>query len=114
MSKVLSFWNQTITRIRPGIRTARGQDIPNWDNANELVIDNCSVQPNATTLSQDGRVLGISQGLTVYAPADADILAGDRIKYQNNDYTIDGELQRWPSPTGRLEHIRFNIVRWQG
>lgn len=109
-----SFYRQTITRLRPGEKTSRGSTIPDWDNTERKVISGCSVQPSSTSLSQDGRVLGVSDGLTVYGPADADVKAGDRIEYNGNIYTIMGEVLAWPSATGALDHILLNLQRWRG
>lgn len=110
---VLSFWTQTITRLRPGTKTERGSTIPDWDNVSELDITGCSVQPTSTSLSQDGRVQGIINGLTVYAPADADIEAGDRVRYSGNVYTINGDVLDWPG-VARMGHKQINLVRWCG
>ena len=103
-----SFCNQEIVRIRPGEKESRGSTIPDWspDKVNKLTIKRCSVQPATTSLSQDGRVLGISDGMTLYAPANADIIAGDRIQFGGNTYTINGDPRRWPSATGGLDHIQ--------
>ena len=109
-----SFWRQSITRVRPGTKTVRGADVPDWDNTEDLVIEHCSVQPAATSLSQDGRVLGVSDGLTAYIPPNADVKAGDKIVYNGNDYAINGEPLAWPSATGDLDHINLNLVRWVG
>lgn len=111
---MLSFWTQSITRIRPGTTTSRGSAIQDWDNVDTLEISGCSVQPASTSLSQDGRVLGIMDGLTAYVPAGADIQAGDRISYGGNVYTINGDPLIWPSATGGLDHIHLNLVRWRG
>lgn len=111
---VLSFWRQSVTRIRPTTKMERGSEIPDWSNPNRLVIYGCSVQPASTSLSQDGRVLGVTDGLTVYAPANADIQAGDRIEFGGNVYTINGDILRWPSASGSLDHLHINIVRWRG
>ena len=105
---------QNVTRIRPGVKTLRGSTVPDWEHASELVITNCSVQPAGTSLSQDGRVLGVSDGYTVYMPPNADVLAGDRIVYDGDTYEIDGRPRRWKSATGRLDHIMISIVRWRG
>lgn len=110
---MLSFWRQTITRIRPAIKTLRGSEVPDWDNATTLEIPGCSVQPSSTNLSQDGRILGVQDGLTVYAPAGIDVRAGDRIQYGANVYTIDGDPLDWPA-AGRLQHIQLNLQRWRG
>ena len=108
-----SFWKQTITRIRPGTKTERGSTVFDWDNPDELTIPEGSVQPTGTSLSQDGRVLGVQDGLTVYAPAGIDVKAGDRIQYGGNVYTINGDPLDWPA-AGRLQHIQLNLQRWRG
>lgn len=108
-----SFANQSVTRIRPAIITSRGSNVPDWTKASRLVISGCSVQPAATDLSQDGRVLGILDGITCYMPPDADVQEGDRIEFDSVIYTIDGAPRKWPSP-GNLAHTQLRLVRWSG
>ena len=108
-----SFARQTITRIRPGTKIERGSTVPDWSNVNEQEIYGCSVQPAGTTLTQDGRIEGIMDGLTAYVPEGADIKAGDRIRYGENVYTINGEPLLWPG-VARMQHIQLNLVRWYG
>ena len=111
---MISFANQTVVRLRPRVKTERGSDIPDWSNPQELTIEHCTVQPAATSMSMDGRVLAISEDQTAYLPADADVQAGDSIRYQGQTYTIEGEPRRWPSPSGGLDHIQLTLRRWQG
>ena len=112
---MLPAWaTDTIIRIRPSVRTVRGSEILDWSDPSELVIAGCSVQPAGTSLSQDGRVMGIITGYTCYAPPGADIAAGDRIRYNGNTYTINGEPRLWASPTGRVSHLLLNLERWAG
>lgn len=108
-----SFAKQTVLRIRPGVKTLRGSEVPDWDNADELMIGGCSVQPAATDVSQDGRVLGILDGMTCYMPPTADVKEGDRIRFDGVDYTIDGAPRVWSS-AGNLAHIQVNLLRWSG
>lgn len=108
-----SFWRQTITRIRPSTTVSRGSTVYDWSNPDELEIPECSVQPSSTTLSQDGRVQGVTDGLTVYAPEDADVQAGDRIRYRGNVYTINGDPLLWPG-VARMQHMQLNLTRWRG
>ena len=108
-----SFCKQEITRIRPGTKGSRGSTIPDWSKATELVIKGCSVQPATTSLSQDGRVLGIAEGWTAYLPEGSDVKAGDRIRFEGEIYTINGEPKKWTA-AGRLSHIQLNLMRWQG
>ena len=111
---MISWWNDTISRKRPGTKTERGSAIPDWSNASELVIGGCPVQPASTSLTQDGRIEGLLEGMTLYAPATADIKAGDHIICKGNEYAINGEVKDWPSPTGQLAHLVINLVRWSG
>lgn len=110
-----SFANDSITRIRPGVKTSRGSEIPDWDNPEgELVIGKCSVQPAGTSLTLDGRVLAVSDGLTVYAPYGSDIKAGDHIVVDGETYEISGEPRSWKSPTGNRSNMQLNLQRWSG
>lgn len=108
-----SWANQTITRIRPGTKTDRGSEIPDWSKATELEITGCSVQPTATSLSQDGRVLGISEQMTAYLPEGSDVIAGDRIRFEGQVYTITGEPKKWQTPFTR-SNMQLNLSRWEG
>lgn len=105
---------QSLVRVRPGVKTVRGSDIPDWENASELTINGCSMQPAATDLTQDKRVLGVLDGYTCYAPPDADIKAGDRIIFEGNPYAIDGEPRIWKSATGNISNMLLNLQRWDG
>lgn len=111
-----SWAKDTITRIRPGTKTSRGSTVPDWSSGktNSLSITGCSVQPAATGLSQDGRVLGISEGLTIYLPPGSDVQAGDHISYDSKDYEIIGEPKVWKSAKGRVSHIAISVERWKG
>ena len=108
-----SFARQSVTRIRPGVKTVRGSDIPDWENATSLVISGCSVQPAATEMSQDGRVLGILDGMTAYLPPGADVQEGDRIVYDGETYVIDGAPRVWEAAFN-LSHVQIRLRRWSG
>ena len=109
-----TFMRQSISRIRPGVKTLRGSEVPDWTTATTLTITGCSVQPSGTSLSQDGRVLALTDGLTAYLPADADVKADDRIEYAGEVYVINGAPRVWPSASGGLDHIILNLERWSG
>lgn len=111
---MISWWNDTVSRKRPGAKTERGSVVPDWSKASVLAISGCHVQPASTSLTQDGRIEGLFEGMTLYAPATADIKAGDHVVYNNNEYEINGEVKNWFSPTGQLAHLVINLVRWSG
>lgn len=109
-----SFANDTIMRLRPGTKSVRGSDTPDWGQSSSLEIAGCSVQPAATSLSEDGRVLGIMDGVTCYCPYDADVQEGDRIQFEGQIYEINGAPRKWRSPTGNRSNLQLNLVRWRG
>ena len=109
-----SWFRQSVTRLRPGTKTVRGSVVPDWGNATSVVISWCSVQPSATTLSQDGRVLGISESMTLYMPSDADVQEGDRIIFDSKEFVVSGMTKSWASPTGRLDNKQATLERWEG
>lgn len=109
-----SYFNETVTRIRPAIRSERGSNIPDYENGVKDIIAGCHVQPSSTELNQDGRVLGIEETMTLYAPPGSDIRAGDMIKIGCDKYTIMGETKQWKSPTGNLSNVQMKLARWSG
>jgi len=109
-----SFFTQTIYILRPVYKIERGSEVPDWENATTRTCSQCSVQPAATSLDQDGRILGIKDGLTVYCPYDTDVQSGDRIVYENETYVIDGVPQRSISPSGSISSTQLQIKRWEG
>lgn len=108
------FMTQTVTRVRPGAKVSRGSEIPDWDNTDAVEIKGCSVQPSSTTLSQDGRILGISDSFTLYMPPTADVREGDKIVYEGEEYIVAGVPRPWVSPTGGLSNLQVTIERWDG
>lgn len=109
-----SFCTQTITRVRAGVKTERGSEIPDWANSSSLTISHCSVQPAASSISLDGRVLGLSSSYIVYCNPGVDVKAGDRIIFDNETYTVDEAPRIWQSPTGRVSHVQFTMTHWEG
>lgn len=88
--------------------------MPDWENIEKAFdITGCSIQPASTSLSQDGRVLGITEGWTAYLPEGSDVQAGDHIVFEGETYEINGEPKRWTGAATR-SHIQLNLMRWEG
>ena len=87
--------------------------MPDWTDVDELVITGCSVQPAATSLTLDGRVLGISDAWTAYVPEGSDVKAGDHIEFEGQTYEIQGEPRIWTGAFTR-SNIQLNLIRWEG
>ena len=109
-----SWASQTVTIIRPGTTTSRGSTIPDWTTSTSTTVTGCSVQPASTSLTQDGRVQGIYDGMTAYLPPGTDVQEGDRITYDGLTYTVDGTPRKWISATGQASNIQVNLKRWSG
>ena len=108
-----TFCKDVVTRVRPATVKSRGSDIPDWANASKRGITGCSMQPASTSLSEDGRVLGITDMYTLYAPPNADIEVGDHILYNGKEYEIDGDIRVYPGVL-RLAHIEVTLRRYNG
>ena len=111
---LLRIWSDEVTIVHPGITIERGSEILDWSNATRTAVPHCSMQPAATNLSTDGRVLGITDGYTCYMPKSAPVLAGDRIEFNGKQYTITGEVRSWPSVSGFLDHFILNLEAYSG
>ena len=109
-----SFANQTIAVVRAKTTiTSRGSEVPDWTNTEKTTVTGCSIQPASTSLSQDGRILGIADGWTAYVPEGTDVKAGDRIEFDGQIFEINGAPRKWTGPS-RTSHIHLNLVRWEG
>ena len=108
-----TFCNDTVIRIRPSLKESRGSQIFDWDNASELTISGCSMQPATTSLSTDGRVLGIQDEWTLFAPSGADIQAGDRIMYNGLSYIVQGDVRVQPAALN-MQHLHITLRRYSG
>lgn len=109
-----SFCSQSITRLRAGQKEVRGTKIPDWNHPTTLTLSPVSVQPSASSVSLDGRVLGVTDSYTVYCNPDSDVIAGDRIIFENITYQVDEEPRTWQSPTGKISHKQFTMIKYKG
>lgn len=109
-----SWCSQTIVIVKPGVKTSRGSSVPDWENPSKTItVTGCSVQPATSSLSLDGRVLGISDAWTAYVPEGTEVEAGDHVKFGGNTFEINGEPRVWTAAFTR-SHIQLNLVRWEG
>lgn len=110
----LSFFRDTVTRLRAPIESKNGSDYFDWAQATELVITKVQVTAQSTSRDFEGRVLNVSDRRTLRAAYDADIKAGDRIVWQGETYEVEGEVFHTKSPSGRVSSTRCTLVRWDG
>lgn len=108
----VSFAKKTVTIIRADRTEDRyGDSVLDWDNSSEHEVEKCILLPveGEETLSLESDQV-ISRW-TLDAPYDADITALDRVRYNDVTYEVDGSVQHWESPTGRLNHLEVMLKR---
>lgn len=92
---------ETVTRLRaatvtdPYSNTATAE---NWTNPSSLDIDGCGFNPGQSSEPVQTARNAVITRPEVYAPADADVLAGDRLVVRGVTYEVDGRPQSWVSP----------------
>jgi hypothetical protein len=105
---------EIVTRIRA---TSGGRDPfgdPVGPAVPDLDIPGCAIAPR-----QAGEQIGqgryaVTSGLTVYAPAGADVLPSDRLRVRGVLYEVDGEPADWRSPySGRTPGMEIPLTRVQ-
>lgn len=114
-----SFARDTITVMRTTKFEERGVEVYDWDSAKTHDITGCSVQFTTTALNG---VLSANKSARdslmvraiAYIPPDADIQKGDVVLFKGSRYLIDGCPYDVLSPTGRVSHIKCNLVDWEG
>lgn len=106
---------ETITVVRPATTTDRyGNAISDWTSATRTDIDGCAVAPRSSSEDNIGRQ-AVIVGLTVYAPAGADIRPTDRLEVRGDDYEVDGDVGDWRNPfTGSRPGLEVPVKRVAG
>jgi hypothetical protein len=109
---IASFAAQTVTRQRAGETTDRyGNTIYDWDAPDALEITPVTVEPVAGSETFDAAGGKLHTRWSLHADSAADIMTGDRISYEGTEFDIDGAVQRFPSPSGRLDHLEVLLRR---
>ena len=100
---------QTVVTVRPGsFKDSYGNDTPDWGNAIRTTVRGCSLQPLAgAELLPVGRD-AVETSWQLIAPP-GDLQATDRIESDGVTYEVDGEVQRWFTPWGTLDHIQAHL-----
>lgn len=108
-----SFATQPFTVVEPTMVDDRGTTYPDYDDPESETDYQGSVQPGASAEVLDARQ-GVSIRWTVYAPAGVTVTARSAVRYAGRLYDVDGEPQRWTSPTGGLDHAVLYLVDREG
>jgi hypothetical protein len=106
--------NASITVLRRTLTPDRYGDLQPTGEATRTVITGCLVSPRSSAdLTSPGRQ-GVLIGLSVIAPASADILSDDQVEVDGALFDISGDIGRWRSPFSRLGGLEFALTRAVG
>lgn len=111
---MISFHRDTITILRASlVDDAYGNQVPDWSTPVSTAVTGCRLQPERAgeyVLDREA----VTTRWRLFAPAGTDLRATDRVEHAGEVYEVDGDPQRWPSPTGRLAHVEALLRRTEG
>jgi head-tail adaptor len=98
-----------VERLRPTTSgDGYGNQVPTWA-APAIAAYPAEVQP----LSTDENVMDQQRTTSrwrLFLPAGADVTAADRIRWDGDDYEIDGDVQRWKR-RGAAHHLEAVLLK---
>lgn len=110
----ISFHRDTVTILRAGmVDDGYGNQTPDWSAPSRADVAGCRLQPLPVedyTLDREA----VTTRWRLFAPAGTDLRATDRVEHQDEVYEVEGDPERWPSPTGRLAHVEALLRRTEG
>ena len=108
----------TIIVQRPRKRVVNGSVITDWANPVEHDVPGCEIQ-GGDTREDHVRAAGRIAAFTVWTPLEADVNAGDRIRfvYAGRTYSgfqVDGDPVPLEDPIAGLGHLQLSIMKREG
>ncbi|ONK09439.1 hypothetical protein [Streptomyces sp. MP131-18] len=112
------WFRDSVTRVRaPLVTNPYGDPVRDWASAVRTTLTGWRVQPvqgsrqtAAETIPRDG----LERNRRAFGPIGADIETTDRIEWAGVTWVIDGDVDRWRGPTGRLAHTEILLTRMEG
>lgn len=107
---------ETITVLRPSTTTDRyGNTVADWDTATRTDVELCALAPRTSPEDLSNGRQGVIIGMTLYAPADADLRPSDRVLARGETFEVDGHPETWRNPyTGVDFGIEAALRRVEG
>lgn len=103
----------TVTIRRPGTTTDRyGATVKDWATATDTDVDGWVAQTSAIEVNDLGRE-GEHSDWTLVVPVDTDLLAGDRVIWNDTTFEVDGPPNRAWTPRGE-HHVEARLKLVEG
>ena len=110
-----SWFDEAVTVTRAPWASVRGTTERDWSHATTHTVGGCHVQPSSgATEWGELRAQAVETGATLYAPAGADVQAGDRVACSAGTFVVDGDPRTWRSPTGAVTNVQARLKEWRG
>lgn len=111
----VSFAIETVHIVRPPWITERGRQVQDWRNAPDpgRPVPGCTGWPGPSSEHSDRRD-GVVIARTELLPAGTDVLATDGVRIADELFKVEGRPQVWRSPTGALDSVVVELIRWEG
>lgn len=108
--------DRAVYRLRPTMRTDRGEPVLDRRNPERTRVESADVQPGAGT---ESAATGRDATRTDWVVLDHESPRGfwqdtDLVEVDGTAYQIEGGVQEYPSPTGGLSHTQLNVNVWKG
>jgi hypothetical protein len=93
----------------------RGTLVADWTlpPVSECRVEGCSIQPGESS-EEGGDRQALEVEFTVFMPPGTPITAYSKVDVYGTPYAVEGKPKRTPSATGRLDHVRVDLVAWHG
>lgn len=107
----------TVTVMRAGTKTVRGQSVPDWANATTHEVSGCSLQQTDTETGFDATQRDPSESTArLICPYGSDVREGDRVSHGGRTWLVSG----FPpgsgvrSPYGGASNLTVTLKEWRG
>lgn len=114
MSPLTSFATLSVVVVHPAMVDQHGVQVPDWETATRRTIDECWFAEPQGQEQVAGRRDAVASKGVLHAPFDAGIEVIDRVEFDDLTYEVDGPVMVKRSPTGRLNHLRMDLLLWEG
>lgn len=113
-----SWHTDTVIRVRaPLVSNDYGDLERDWAAATSTPLAGWRVQPmqgSRVNVADSLPREGLDRRQRAFGPYDTDMLTTDRVEWQGETWVVDGDVDRWRSPTGALAHTELVLARMEG
>lgn len=112
----LSFAQQSVTIVTPGVIVERGREVEDWSEAavSRRTVEGCHVQPGSGSRDFEHSD-GVTADFTVYLPPTVSVPRRARIELPVTDgqFILQGEPQAWIYGLS-TDHVQIRLRRRDG